>query len=298
MTDASDLQAAVAITDADAASTALAVREQSEVQSAITVAKRFPRDEVAAFKKLMGTTTRATFALKARYSFPRGGQRVTGPSVNLAREAARCWGNIRYGLTVIPAGNDRIHIEGWGHDAEANVWAYAQDEFRNAIYRKREDAWVEPDERDLRELINRRGAICVRNAILQVLPPDITAAAVEKCKDTVRRAAEGYVEQDRDQAIRRLAVAFSHIGVTSEMLRTYLNHPLDVMTVDQMTELRGVYKSIADGNSQREEYFVMPNAGTPVPADRTDSLADQINTVKEQAKPKKKQTKKAPAKPA
>src|ERR1044072_8128022 len=70
------------------APTAAAAEKQFEIQSAIVLAKKFPRDEDAAFQKLMKASGRTSFAEEAEYSFPRGGQQVRGPSVNPARQAA------------------------------------------------------------------------------------------------------------------------------------------------------------------------------------------------------------------
>src|ERR1700747_3455088 len=80
------------------APTASAAEKQFEIQSAIIIARRFPRNEDQAFEKLMRACRRLSFAEDAAYAFPRGDQKVEGPSVNLAREAARVWGNIRHGL--------------------------------------------------------------------------------------------------------------------------------------------------------------------------------------------------------
>src|SRR5215207_7367078 len=77
------------------APTAAAAEKQFEIQSAIVLAKRFPRNEDQSFQKLMKACGRTTFAEEAEYSFPRGGSMVKGPSVFLAREAARVRTNIR-----------------------------------------------------------------------------------------------------------------------------------------------------------------------------------------------------------
>src|SRR3954468_16025711 len=73
----------------------------TEIQSVIAVAKKFPRNEDEARTKLLRACKRPTFADEAEYEFPRGGNDITGPSVNLAREAKRLWGNIRSGFDII-----------------------------------------------------------------------------------------------------------------------------------------------------------------------------------------------------
>ena len=76
-------------------------REAQEVQVAMVAAKRFPRDEVAAYNRILQDCQRQSLAEKAMYEFPRGGQIVTGPSVHLAKTLARCWGNIDSGFKVL-----------------------------------------------------------------------------------------------------------------------------------------------------------------------------------------------------
>src|SRR5690606_6079028 len=63
-----------------------ATREEAEIKAAIVVAKRFPRDEAAAFTRIIKSCGRPIFAERAAYRYPRGGQQIEGPSVNLARE--------------------------------------------------------------------------------------------------------------------------------------------------------------------------------------------------------------------
>jgi hypothetical protein len=247
---------------------AASAREEAEIKAAIFLARQFLRDEAAAYTKIMRSCQRPGLAEEAVYSFPRGGQTVKGPSVNLAREIARCWGNIRYGLRVVSVTEDMVHIRGYAYDMETNAYVEHEDEFAKRIYRKNK-GWVEPDERDLRELINRRGAILVRNAILQVVPSDIVEAAQREAEQTMIKAAKGELKQSKEEAIRRLALAFSNIAVTTDMLSAYLKHPLENASPEEVANLRSVYKSIMDGNSKREDYFDL-NAGKP----KSESNAD------------------------
>ena len=231
------------------APTAGAAEKQFEIQSAITIAKRFPRSEDAAFEKLMRSAKRTSFAEDAAYSFPRGSQNVEGPSVNLAREAARVWGNMRYGLEVIRDDEETRQIRGWAWDLETNLKVTAEDEFKKLIYRKK-GGWITPDERDMRELTNRRGAILIRGCILQILPKDLIEDAMDGCKATLRNQAK----EDPEGARKKLILAFSGINVTAEMLAAALGHPIAQCSPAEIADLRTVYKSIADGNSTWAEY--------------------------------------------
>ena len=76
-------------------------REAQEVQVAMVAAKRFPRDEMAAYNRIISDCQRVTLAEKAIYSFPRGRETVTGPSIHLAKAMARSWGNLDTGFKVL-----------------------------------------------------------------------------------------------------------------------------------------------------------------------------------------------------
>lgn len=244
---------------AEAGTAAAVAREQSELAGAIEAARLAPRNEAACYCRIIASCRRPGFAEVARYSFPRGDARIEGPSIDLAREIARCWGNMRCGIRIVSQDDEMVHVKGFAHDTETNNCAEYEDKFRKLIQRKRDGktVWIEPDERDLRELVNRRGAICLRNAILQLIPPDIVADAMATAKETMTAAAAGEVKQDRPASVRRMCVGFDGLGVSAAAIEHYLGHGLDAIADEELSDLRGVYKSIKDGNSRREEHFVL-----------------------------------------
>jgi len=228
---------------------------RAEIEGAIVSARHFPRNEENARIKIIEAVKNPKLAEIARYKFPRGDSQVSGPSVNLARECARIWGNIRHGLNIISDSEDERTIEGWAWDVETNVKATAQDTFKKLIYRKRATktyaaGWNKPDERDLRELTNRRGAILKRNCILELIPKHI----VDEAEDVSTKVLAGAIK-DPKASVRKIADAFHDIGVTIDMLQDYLGHKLDLTTAEEVVDLRAVYQSIKDGNSKRDEYF-------------------------------------------
>ena len=100
---------------------AMTERQRAEVESAMTIAKRFPRDEHKAFTSLMKSLQRPKLAEAAQYRFPRGGKEVTGASVALCRAIAAAWGNIQYGLEILDSSGDTVHICGYAWDIETNA---------------------------------------------------------------------------------------------------------------------------------------------------------------------------------
>ena len=264
----------------------VATREQTEIQGAIVIAKRFPRSEDAAFAKMRRAFQSANLANAAAYRFPRGGKEVSGKSVDLARECAKLWGNIRSGMRVVQMDDTYIHIKGFAFDMETNVYAEAEDKFKPLIQRKfdGQTKWIKPDERDLRELVNRHGAICERNAILKVLPSYFTDAAFDEATKTMSAAAHGELKQSRDATIRNLVSWYDEIGVNVQMLEAKLGHPLANINENELVELRKIGKSIVDGNSKREEHFDMPRPAEPEKDTLAGDLEKQLDKSKKASK--------------
>ena len=115
--------------------------------------------------------------------------------------------------------------------------------------------WVDPDEKQLQELINKRGAILERNCSLRILPPDLIEDALEEAKKTLRAAANKTLKANREDAIKNLIKAFAEVQVSVEMLEEYLNHEFKLINDEEYAKLRSICVSIHEGNNTREEIF-------------------------------------------
>lgn len=262
------------------------VAARAEMEGAILVAHRFPRDEHRAMERMRETCDILAFAETAVYAFPRGGAMVTGPSVNMAREFARAWGNMRYGAEIVHDDDERRVVRCYAIDLQSNTRNSEDVSFRKLIQRKQKDGktqWVRPDERDLRELTNRLSAIGTRNCILHLMPRHVGDALVSICDRRIRKG----IDEDPVVHKDRLLTAFSRIGVSQPDIERYLSRPLDEATSDDVAELRKIYSSIADGNARRDEFFKpepkktakekKPRAGKKAPrAEEADEMADMV----------------------
>ena len=244
----------------------------SEIQAAILLAKKFPRNEGQAQKDLLGICDMTTFAEGAYYSFPRGrkldeatGQWkqniVSGPSIRMAREAARIFGNFRYGFTITHEDDDGRQIVAYAWDVQSNNRTTSSDYFKKLILRRigtGPDATtiaVTADERELRELTNRRASILMRNCILSLMPSYFVDNAVLICKKTV---AGGGEKSDLLERVEKMKAAFAQLGVSILQIESYLRKPLLEFSAEDLGELRGIYESLVEGvisPQERAEMF-------------------------------------------
>lgn len=243
---------------------------RAELEAMCAMARLNPRDEYKCLTAMVNAAKRPLFAEAATYSFPRGGQNVTGPSVSLMRPLATYWGHIRFGFRIVDDDDDHIGIEGFAHDLQTGAYNVAPDRFKKSIQRRNKNTgkteWVKPDERDLRELVNRRGAILVRNCVLAVIPPDIVDSVLQQCSATLEAASSGKLKQNREDVLRQVVVSFAEFGVTKEMLDQNLGHPIEQMTPAEHVRLQGMYRSIRDGNTKVADHFDVPKAEPAAPA--------------------------------
>ena len=240
---------------------------QFEIQGAIVLANKYPRNEDACFAALMKSCARPNFAEDVVYSFPRGGSVVTGASIYLAREGARIWGNIRHGVYVIADDEHSRTIRAWAWDLQTNTKVEAEDSFEKLIYRKK-GGWIKPDERDLRELTNRRAAILKRNCILELLPSDLIEDAVNAAAATLTNQAKS----DPDRARKSMIVAFQGINVAVENLEAYLGHKVAQCSPAELVQLRQIFKAIREGQTTWLEVVTAKDAAKS----GTEELADKL----------------------
>lgn len=252
----------------------------AEIKAKIMLSQQFPRHESQALTNALKSVERLEFAKKAYYSFPRGNATISGPSVYLARELARLWGNITHQIKIIHTDDERTTVAGVAWDLQTNTSIEAQATFKNMIYRK-SGGWQTPDERDYRELVNKHGSICVRNALLQLFPRDIVDGLVSKSKDVVRKNLS---TEDISIARATTIKAFETIGIVCEHLENYIECKADAWTFDEITDLRGVYSGIKSGDLSKSEVI----GASKMKETTTVNVADLVKGAKVETVPEEK----------
>lgn len=231
-------------------------REAQEVQVAMVAAKRFPRDEVAAYNRILQDCQRQSLAEKAMYEFPRGGQIVTGPSVHLAKTLARCWGNIDSGFKVLEQSAKESTVMAYCWDLETN---YRETKVFTVQHTRetKNGAYALTDPRDIYEMIANQAARRERSCILSVIPGDVVDAAIGQCNVTLA----GKAKMPLVDMVRILVKNFQEqYGVTAEMLEAYIGCKKEAFSQQSVIRLKNVYNTIRDGSASVEQYFDMSKA--------------------------------------
>ena len=233
-------------------------RQAQEVQAAMVVAKRFPRDVNQSFNRIMRACERRSLAEDSMYEYKRGDTKVIGPSIRLAEAIAQNWGNIDFGIMELEQRPGESQMMAYAWDLETNTRStkiFTVKHWRDT----KSGGYALKDARDIYEITANMGARRVRACILGVIPGDVTEKAVEQCKKTLTSGSTKLLA-DR---IRDMIVAFDKaFSVKQDMLEKYIGCKADAFSENDMIRLGGVYKSLRDGMASREDIFEISPAKT------------------------------------
>lgn len=276
-----------------AESVAIAPRQQSdvakvskEIEAAVIMANRFPRDELQSYQKIMNSLTRPSLAEKAIYSFPRGNQRVEGPSIRMAETMARCWKNLQFGVREIQRLGGASLVEAYCWDLESNI--RATKEFTVAHIRDTKKGPVHlNNERDIYEMVANQGARRVRACILACIPDDIVEDAVNKVNEVLLKATKGQ-GKDFGETIRNMVEKFKEMDITLEQIEKHVGNKVQACSPQQIVKLGKIYNSIKEGISAAKDWFEMPSLTSLVidkeRSKEMDQLEDKLAEVCAKAK--------------
>lgn len=244
----------------NAAANSEAERSIQEVQAAMIIAKKFPRNTVEAMDRILNACTRESLANTALYSYQRGGQEVTGPSIRLAEALAQEWGNLQFGIRELSAQNSVSTVEAFAWDVQSNTRQVKVFQVEHVRYSRSKGLTKLTDPRDIYEMIANQGARRMRNCILGVIPGDVVETAVNQCEVTQRNNVEVTPE-----TIKAMVSAFEDTyGVTQELIEQRLGKRAEAINASQMLNLRRIYQSLKDGMSKPGDWFDVAHVETPV----------------------------------
>ena len=225
-------------------------RYTQELQGMVFMAKQFPRDQFASWDRIKVACQRKTLAVISSYAYPRGGEKVTGPSIRLAEVLAQNWGNMTYGVTELEQRMGESTCMAYAWDLETNVRSEKIFNVKHKIYTKKGTKEL-TDPRDIYELVANMGARRQRACILAIIPKDVVDAAVEECEKTLK----GNNKEPIQDRLKKMLDKFGEHGVTKEMIEKRLGYKFENFTESDIVSLFKVYNSLKDGIGKREDYF-------------------------------------------
>lgn len=252
-------------------------RAIAEVQAAVVVAQQHPRSIAKAIEAMRETTAQMGLADNAFFKFSRAGSSVEGPSIHLATELARCWGNIDYCLKELSRDDEAKTSE---------MYAYAWDLETNAragitfIVPHSRDTSSGPkplrESRDIYENNANHGARRLREMIFRVLPKWFVEEAEANCRATLQR---GNSDKPIAQQIADMLAAFEQIGISRDRIEAKVGSKADAFTPVDLANLRISFKSIKNKEIGADEEFPSTAGGKVA-----DALAAPKETEKKPSK--------------
>lgn len=230
-------------------------RAIAEVQAMVYVAQERPRVVAAAIAEMRESVGQRALADRAFYRYRRAGQQVSGPSIHLMRELARCWGNIQYGVAELnrddAAGVSEVQAYAW--DLQTNTRPALIFIVPHARDTKSEGRKLLVDLRDVYENNANQGARRLRECIGSVLP----AWFVEEAKDLATKTLEGAIgDKPIAQAVADTVKAWAERhNVTADQLEDKLARRRDQWTPGDLATLRVVWTSLQRGEVTKEDEF-------------------------------------------
>lgn len=236
-------------TKQDVATAQVVSHEVATMQAQIYLAKQFPRDQRQSMDKILTACQRPGLASVAVYSYARGGTNISGPSIRLAEELARNWGNLECGWDELEREGDSSKVRAFAWDKESNVLktlTFVVPHYRST----KQGSYKLKDERDIYELMANQAARRMRNCILALIPGDVVEAAVDQCQKTMVTTCEITPE-----TLRKLVQAFEEFSVSKKQIEKRIQRNLEAITPAQFVRMREIYTSLRDGMSEPSDWF-------------------------------------------
>ena len=229
-------------------------RAIAEVQAQVIVAQQMPRDVDRAIRDMQRSCAQKSLADRAFYRYKRGGSQISGESIVLAKELARCWGNIQYGIAELRrddgAGESEMMAFAW--DVQTNARAsttFIVPHVRDTTNGRKALA----DVRDIYENNANMGSRRQREMIFAVLPGWYVEDAKSACYATLATdKADGETLAERAAAaVKR----FAEMGIRTEHLVQKVGAPQDKWSAADLAQLTVIYRSLQRGESTRDDEF-------------------------------------------
>ena len=166
------------------------------------------------------------------YEYPRGGTKVSGPSIRLAEAMAQNWGNIDFGITELEQKNGESQVMAYAWDLETNTRQVKIFSVPHVRGTKKGNVPL-TDPRDVYEMVANQGARRL-------------------CEDTlINGEKKPLIDLVRDMA----AIFQNEFGVPLDAIEKYIGCKSEAFSMRDLVRLKKVYTSLRDGMAKRADVF-------------------------------------------
>ncbi|MEU9597183.1 hypothetical protein AB0E06_10260 [Streptomyces sp. NPDC048109] len=230
-------------------------RAVAEVQAAVIVARQFPRNEAQTIAKMRTGFAQHSLAVRSFFRFRRGTSNVSGETIQFAKELARCWTNIHYGVHELRRDDaaGESEMQAWAWDLETNERASTTFIVPHTRWTKTDGGTRLEDPRDVYENNSNNGARRLREMIFSVLPDWFREQAKTIATNTLEK---GQGDKPLAQRTADCIAHFEGLGVTVEQLEENRSgRPSGKWTNLDLGQLSIISESIRRGETTIEEEF-------------------------------------------
>lgn len=227
-------------------------RAVAEVQAAIVVAQQVPRDLVKAREQMLDSCSQTGLAERAFFRYSRAGSQISGPSIHLAREIARCFGNVQYGINELRRDDQhgQSEMQAWAWDVQTNTRASTTFIVPHGMDTKNGRKKLS-DLRDIYENNANNGARRLREQIFAVVPAWFTEEAKARCQKTLEDGGGVPLTQ----RIERALTVFSGLGINQKQLEDRVGKKAGQWDARDVAQLLVICTSLQRGEITREDEF-------------------------------------------
>lgn len=239
-------------------------QEKAAIDIQIATAQAFPRNPMAAMNDAIAIVSMDKETAEiCRYALPRGGKKISGPSINLAKILAQNWGNLRMQARVIDIDRTHVTSQATCFDLQKNI--AIQVEVKRSIMQN-ETVWRDGKSIRTGKMIrmnddmitvtgNATNSIALRNAIFAVIPRQIT----DKVYNAANAVIVGDVSDEQKLGAKRKQVFDKLMGqfnvTEAEILGAIGKASINYIDAEDIADLIGIGTAIREGDTTVDEAF-------------------------------------------
>ena len=231
---------------------------RAEIDVAIATANRFPRSIEKFQAEAERMVTQSEEVAKACiFSKPQGKDILNGPSIRFYEIIAMSFRNLRTGARVIEINRETMEIitQGVCHDLESNISTSV--EYRRSIRDKYGKLY---SEQMIQLNASAACAIAYRMAVKRIIPEAFTNPIYKAaCKTATGDAST------LSARVKKALESFLKMGISEErVLNAIKREDVQSVTMEDFTQLIGLYNAIKEGETPIEEAFPIVRTANPV----------------------------------